>query len=103
MTKILEEGRTKKYRGSGRVPFLANLETFKQEINQGWPIRAVYDRYAEKLDISYAQFSRYVKKYITGAFQEKPAEKPAQGELVPAVIVKSRLNDAAQLDDTELF
>lgn len=104
------ERETKKYRGGGRVSFLAHLESFKLELNQGWPMRAVYDRHSEKLNMSYMQFSRYVHKYITGPVSESsaPVKEKDQPIVVatPAVNLASspsRLNDASQLDDSELF
>lgn len=65
MDKIPEtEKKAQKMRGENLVPFLAHLEKVRAEVEQGWPIKSIYNRYAETLDMSYPQFSRYVKRYI---------------------------------------
>jgi hypothetical protein len=70
MDKTTEVGRSsRKIKGQNLVPFLAYLEKIRPEIEAGWPIKGVYNRYADALDMSYNQFVRYVNRYI----KEKPA------------------------------
>jgi hypothetical protein len=103
----VSEGEAKKYRGDGRVSFLAHLESFKKEIQEGWSIQAVYERYADKLDISYPQFVRYVRRYITGPVSEPEQAKPEKSSKAnrpaPVKEPKTRLSDSASLPDSELF
>src|SRR5690349_4855046 len=109
----------KKHRGSGRVPFLANLEAIKNEVDQGWPLSATYEKFKEKLDISYIQFTRYVRKYIQASTitrKKQGTETPAESanteilELsvtrgpVPEMSLESkleRLNNPMPLEDSE--
>lgn len=51
-------------RGIGRVAFLAHLQTIVPAIQQGHPLKGVFDEHQEKLGISYAQFTRYVARYV---------------------------------------
>lgn len=66
-------------RGLGRVSFLAKQGVISEAIAAGWPLTSIYEKHAEKLNISYSQFSRYVARYIT---QVKPVqdkiEKPTE-------------------------
>ena len=72
MTKEEKEA----YRGAGRVAFLARKQEIKEMIDAGHPIKNVYRKYGDKLNISYGQFARYVNKFI----RSKPAEIPAKNE-----------------------
>jgi hypothetical protein len=101
----ISEGETKKYRGDGRVSFLAHLESIKTEIQEGWSIQAVYQRHSGQLDISYPQFVRYVRRYITGPVTESNPMKLSQEAVSPPILKapKTRLSDPAPLPDSELF
>lgn len=80
-----EPGEARKLRGQNRVAFLAHLPKIRPEIiEEGWPLKGVYNRYAETLDMSYNQFVRYVNRYIL----QKDA--PNQGMSVPQTIVKEK-------------
>lgn len=57
----------KRYKGEGKVAFLANLSSIRTLIEEGWPIQAVYDKHRDKVNIKYMQFHRYVSKYIKDA------------------------------------
>lgn len=52
------------YRGAGRVAFLARQKEIKEMVDAGHPLRNVYRKYGDKLNISYGQFARYVNKFI---------------------------------------
>ncbi len=105
----------KRYKGEGRVSFLANLDSIRNEVEAGWPLQAVYDRHKDRLNIQYMQFHRYVRKYITG---ETPRQKNMKGmdqadiqkpkhpeKFSPPTkeAPKKNLNDATPLSDSDLF
>lgn len=54
----------KVYRGAGRATFLAHIDTFRELLDAGHPLRAIYDDYTEYLGIGYPQFTKYVGKFI---------------------------------------
>ncbi|NNM59268.1 MAG: hypothetical protein HKM04_05585 [Legionellales bacterium] len=91
-------------RGLGRVTFLAKQGLISEAIEAGWPLTLIYEKHAEKLNISYSQFSRYVARYIT---QVKPPaydkiEKPT--DLASPVPTKaSRFAFNATPDKDELI
>lgn len=68
-------------RGLGRVTFLAKQGLIAEAMEAGWPLTLIYEKHAEKLGISYSQFSRYVARYITQVKStthdkvEKPTDK----------------------------
>ena len=47
----------------GRVAFIARAEAIIAELDKGWPMKAVHANYASELNVSYAQFTRYVRAY----------------------------------------
>jgi len=53
-------------KGMARVSFLAQAGTIRGELEQGWPLKAIHQRHADKLSMSYAQFCRYVSAYLAG-------------------------------------
>ncbi len=101
------------YKGEGRVSFLANLESIRNEVEAGWPLQAVYDRHKDRLNIQYMQFHRYVQKFIKGESPKKPVKNgmSSSGLDIPAYkqkasappSTKKNLNDATPLSDSELF
>ena len=104
---------TKRYKGEGRVSFLAHLDSIRQEVEAGWPLQAVYDRHKDRLHIQYMQFHRYVSKYIKGEASPTPAKtgmdtanlEKALPKMQPpkAMAPKKSLTDATPLSDSELF
>jgi hypothetical protein len=54
----------KRMKGVGRVAFMAQLADITADLEAGWPVKAVYQKCAEKLGISYAQFARYVDQIV---------------------------------------
>jgi hypothetical protein len=103
------ESSQKRYKGEGRVAFLANLESIRQEVEAGWPLQAVYDRHKDKLNIQYMQFHRYVTKYVKGKTEKTTKEvaevkQPrSEPQSKPVPTIKKPLNDATPLSDEELF
>lgn len=75
-----------KMKGVGRVAFLAHLDPIQTELAQGWPVKAIYLRYAEQLEMSYQQFARYVRRYLKAnpAAQAVHAAQPEQAPTTPA-------------------
>jgi hypothetical protein len=54
----------KKWKGIGRVTFLAHIEPIREQLEAGWPRIAIHQKMEAELDISYPQFLRYVREYI---------------------------------------
>lgn len=77
-----EPGEARKLRGQNRVAFLAHLPKIRPEIEAGWPLKGVYNRYADTLDMSYNQFVRYVNRYVL------QKDGSLQGMTVPQATVK---------------
>ena len=44
--------------------FLALRNTIAAELDEGWRMTVIYSRYAIKLNVSYSQFTRYVRRFI---------------------------------------
>ena len=105
----------KRYKGEGRVSFLANLESIRNEVEAGWPLQAVYDRHKDRLNIQYMQFHRYVRKFITGDAPKRQrnrgmdqtdmqsSKQPGKPSPVIEESPKKNLNDATPLSDHDLF
>lgn len=77
---------SKRMKGMGRVVFLAHLDEIKAEIDAGWPIKAAFQKRADRLAMSYAQFARYVDTLIKGnprgpSISLAAPAKPAQGSV----------------------
>jgi len=64
MTGAPAKGEPRKRRG--RIAFIALRETIRIEIEQGWPLTAIYEKHTGQLGISYSQFTRYVGVHIRG-------------------------------------
>lgn len=54
----------KKRRGVGRVAFLARIDDFRNLLEAGHSLLAIYEIHGDELGISYSQFARYVTKYL---------------------------------------
>lgn len=54
----------KRRKGEGRALFLAQIDAIRSELQQGWPVKTVYERHQSKLQMSYHQFWRYVSSLI---------------------------------------
>ncbi len=76
------EGKMKKELGAGKVAFLARLDEITKEVKTGRTVMSIYREFGPKVEISYAQFDRYVNTLIKGV---TPKKKTA---LTPPVKVK---------------
>jgi hypothetical protein len=73
----------KRMKGVARVAFLAHRAEIEAELEAGWPIKAVYEKRADKLGMSYQQFHRYVTAIIRGQSPTR-SEPPATPTPAPA-------------------
>jgi hypothetical protein len=48
----------------GRFAFISLRETIQAEIEQGWPLTVIHEKYAGQLGMGYSQFTRYVAVHI---------------------------------------
>ncbi len=75
----------KRMKGTARVAFIAHRAAIEAELDAGWPIKAVYQRRADKLGMSYQQFARYVGSIIReGRRSALPAIPAPQSKLATA-------------------
>jgi hypothetical protein len=75
--------KTSKIRGENLVPFLAHLSEIQAECLAGWPIKSIYNRRAQVLDMSYTQFTRYVNQYIPEKPQKRKTASAVKAEKDP--------------------
>lgn len=72
----------------GKFQFLALRDEVRQLVESGLPVNYIWQQLTDekRLDLSYAQFSRYVRRYISGQSENKkkssssstqPQEAPA--------------------------
>ena len=52
--------------------FLTQLETIRAAVQQGYPLRIIYEERREGFGISYSQFIRYVNRFINPADDATP-------------------------------
>ena len=88
MTGAPGKGEPRKRRG--RIAFIALRETIRIEIEQGWPLTAIYEKHTGRLGISYSQFTRYVGVHIRGAGKGAKLHNGTTAAVSPP----SRSNDA---------
>jgi Family of unknown function (DUF5338) len=67
----------KRMKGVGRVAFMAQLADITADLEAGWPMKAVYQKCADKLGISYAQFARYVDQIVRRGARSHAATRAA--------------------------
>jgi hypothetical protein len=79
----------KRYRGSGRIGFFAHRDTFQRLIDAGYPLRTIYDDYAERLGVGYSQFAKYVRRYLQKPSYARHQTEP--GSAAPATAASARL------------
>ena len=66
-----------KFRGAGRIAFLARIDVIREMVFAGYPLLAIYRQYEEGLGVvSYSQFARYVARYVRHAVDQGTVEKP---------------------------
>lgn len=71
----MKDAVAKIHRGAGRVAFLARLETFKEMLTAGHPLKAIYDEHKQHLGIGYPQFTRYVNRYLGSNKVDEPRKQ----------------------------
>ena len=71
----------KRMKGIGRVAFMAQLADITADLDAGWPVKAVYQKWAGNLGMSYVQFTRYVDRIVR---QGDRSRAPARGATPPA-------------------
>lgn len=54
-------------RGYGRVSFVAIMDEIKAKVDEGYSLVRVYETFADRLDLGYTQFTKYVSRYISKA------------------------------------
>lgn len=63
------------------MTFLALLPALQAELAEGWTAQVVYDRHRDRLKMSYPQFTRYVRRYVSGKEKtRKPQDSPETGK-----------------------
>lgn len=62
--------KNKRIRGSCRISFLARKEEMSKMYEQGYPLISIFEKYQEKLNISYGSFAKYARTHFP-----KPAWK----------------------------
>jgi hypothetical protein len=65
--------------GVGRAAFLAHAAAICAEIDQGWPMTKVYQKFKDQIGVGYRQFSRHVR---THQFQKQKAAQRSPGAAV---------------------
>lgn len=59
-----EQQPEKRRKGEHRALFLTRIDVIRTELQQGWPVKSVYERHKSELQMSYPQFWRYVSSLI---------------------------------------
>lgn len=69
----------RKFKGEGKVQFLAKKEEIKSYMEKGWPVSAILDQLKTEgaITLGYHQFRHYVRTLITGG---PPAEKDREAQ-----------------------
>jgi len=71
----------KKFRGSGRVAFFKYKDDIRKAVvDEGYPVKTVYENLGGKMPISYQMFHRYVQRYVhlKTTKQDEKAPAPAK-------------------------
>lgn len=74
----------KRMKGVARVAFIAHLDTIAAELDAGWPIKAVYEKHSASLNMSYAQFARYVDQIVRRGHRTTSQARPSPHPPSPA-------------------
>ncbi len=78
------------------MAFLALLPRLQAELAEGWTAQVVYDRYCDRLKMSYPQFTRYVRRYVSGKEKtRKPQDRPETDHRPAAAAGTERRNPTA--------
>ena len=98
----MKKNTKKRVKGAGRVGFLVKQDEFARMIEEGHPLRAIYNKHQDVLDISYSQFTRYVKRYIRTADHDTGrSDEHQKGQ--DAAADRARLTDNRNTGDAFTF
>jgi hypothetical protein len=78
--------------GVGRAAFLAHAAAICAEIDQGWPMTIVYQKFKDRVGLGYRQFIRHVKAH---QYNQKKAAQKGLGA-APAAPVAARATASAE-------
>lgn len=65
--RMTDEKPNRKAWGSGRIAFIARLQTIKAEMQQGIPLTTIHTRHQMALGIGYQSFCKLVARYANDA------------------------------------
>lgn len=75
--RVMSKAISEKFRGAGRIAFLARIDVIREMVFAGYPLLAIYRQYEEWLGVvSYSQFARYVARYVRNAVDQGKVEQP---------------------------
>lgn len=61
--------------GFGRIKFLEKFSLIEKAKLSGWPLSMIYREYQDELNITYVQFTKYVKRYFGQTDEKLTIEK----------------------------
>ncbi|WP_049975937.1 TraK family protein [Azospirillum sp. B506] len=75
----------KRRKGEHRALFLTRIDVIRTELQQGWPVKSVYERHKSELQMSYPQFWRYVSSLILKGTPKGSGTAPPHEAVPPPV------------------
>lgn len=75
----------KRRKGEGRALFLTRIDVIRTELQQGWPVKTVYEQHNLYLHMSYSQFWRYVSSLILKGTPKVNDTAPPNEAVAPPV------------------
>lgn len=79
-----EQQPEKRRKGEHRALFLTRIDVIRTELQQGWPVKSVYERHKAELQMSYPQFWRYVSSLILKETTKVSGTAPPNEAVAPA-------------------
>ncbi|MBZ7458433.1 hypothetical protein FMJ29_05545 [Klebsiella michiganensis] len=64
MTDSLNAATKSRPQRRGRASFVAVLDEVRKEHERGVPLLWIYEKFEDRLDMGYTQFTKYVTRYI---------------------------------------
>lgn len=80
----------KRRKGEGRALFLTRIDVIRTELQQGWPVKTVYEQHNSYLHMSYSQFWRYVSSLILTGTPKKSDTAPSNEAVAAPVATPER-------------
>lgn len=80
-----EQQPEKRRKGEHRALFLTRIDVIRTELQQGWPVKSVYERHKSDLQMSYPQFWRYVSSLILKGTPKVSDTAPPNEAVAPPV------------------